>query len=59
MQQIQLNRGGGKVSAQHKKSRAKFLRINKKESRKTDAAYMKEVDNFISGCNATPWGYTI
>ena len=42
---------------QHKKSRANLINFTCTADRKTDALYMKEVDNFISGWNIFPWGY--
>ena len=47
-------RGGGNMSAQHKKSRDNLLRFNQTEDQKHDAAYMEEVDNFISGKDIGP-----
>ena len=45
---------GGWGSAQHNKRRAKLLRLSRLEDQKNDAEYMKEVDNFISGCDIPP-----
>ena len=42
--------GGGKMYQQHKKSRAKFLRLIQAEVKKNEAAYMKSVDKFINNC---------
>ena len=41
---------GGKMSQDHKKSRAKFLRLSQSEGKKNEAAFMKSVDEFINNC---------
>ena len=43
--------GGGKMSQQNKKSRAKFLQPTQAEGKKNDATYMKSVDGFIKDCS--------
>ena len=45
---------GGDIYSHHNNSQAKFLCINKLEDWKNDSVYMKEVDNFISGCDIPP-----
>ena len=38
----------------HKKIQAKLLCLSHLEDQNNDAAYMKELDNFILGCNFPP-----
>ena len=49
-----VKHGGGKMSQQHKKARAKFLRLTQADGKKNDASYMKSVDKFITKCGGPP-----
>ena len=41
---------GWKISQQHKKIRAKFLRVTQTEGNKNYTSFMKNVDEFILDC---------
>ena len=43
-----VKHGRGDMSQQHKKARAKFLRLTQADGKKNDASYMKSVEYLIT-----------